>query len=222
MNNYKNIKSILEKAPKNLTLKNFYKTGQGQYAEHDKFNNVSVPILRKISKEFRYLSLNELENFIHSEINEERLLAIFILILQFQKDPNKIYDYYMKNIDYINNWNLVDSSAYHILGCYIYDKDQKILFNLAQSNNMWHRRIAIISTLYFIRKKDIDIVFKIATILLHDTHDLIHKATGWMLREVGKVDQEQLIDFLKLHIHHMPQIMLRYATEKIGLKQIIL
>ena len=196
----------------------FYKTSVGEYAEHDQFINVNVPTLRKISKEFKGLPRKELHHLIQSAINEERLLALFILIEQYQKsdlsNKDELYQFYMNNLKYVNNWNLVDSSAHLILGEYIFDKDKTILIRLAGSDIIWERRIAIIATLYFIRQKDLEWTFKISELLLNDSHDLIHKAAGWMLREAGKKDREQLMRFLDQYANLMPRTMLRYAIEK--------
>ncbi|MCP5322722.1 MAG: DNA alkylation repair protein [Candidatus Paracaedibacteraceae bacterium] len=225
MNRVEVIKKRLqaESSEANLTTKNFFKTGQGDYAEHDQFIGVKVPLLRILSKEFSELSLNEIQELLKSAINEERLLALLILVRQYQQaDPKTkdlLYIFYMQNLQCVNNWNLVDSSAYLILGAHIFDKDQSVLLKLAYSQILWERRIAIVATLYFIRNNKFDWTLKIALILLNDQHDLIHKAVGWMLKEVGKKDQKTLVMFLDQHAVRMPSIMLRCAIEKLPTEQ---
>jgi len=199
----------------------FFKTGSGGYAEHDQFLGISVPILRTIARQFSGASFSDITILLQSKFNEERLLALFILIIQYAQsnDPKKrtIYDFYNAHIMHINNWNLVDASAHEITGAYLfhYMRDKNVLLTLAHSNNLWQRRIAIIATLYFIRQGDTSWTYDIANILLHDTHDLIHKAVGWMLREAGKKNEDELKHFLNMHAHHMPRTMLRYAIEKL-------
>jgi len=196
----------------------FFKTEPGSYAEHDQFIGVPVPIVRSIAKKFLDLSLDELKDLLNSPFNETRLLALIIMVQQYQKadkpDKNILYQFYLNNLSHINNWNLVDASAHLIIGAHLYDKEKNILISLAQSNNLWERRIAIIATLYFIRHNNLEWTFKIATILLNDTQDLIHKSVGWMLREAGKKNTEELVSFLNTHAYHMPRTILRYAIEK--------
>ncbi|MDR3441812.1 MAG: DNA alkylation repair protein [Legionella sp.] len=196
----------------------FFKTGPGDYAEHDQFIGVSVPNIRKIAKQYRSLSRTELNTLISSPINEERLLALFILVDQYQRESvpikSELYQFYLDNIKQVNNWNLVDASAYLIMGAHLVHADKTILINLAHSDALWERRIAIVSTWYFIRQNDLQWTMSIAKILLHDKHDLIHKAVGWMLREAGKKDLLLLVAFLNEYAHQMPRTMLRYAIEK--------
>ncbi len=179
---------------------------------------MTVPTLRKIAKIYYNLSKDDLGGIIKSRFNEERFLALVILINQYQKasdnDKKIFYQFYIDNIKYVNNWNLVDASAHHIIGAYLWDKDKEYLYKLARSKNLWERRIAMVATWYFIRKNELDLTFKIAQLLLNDKHDLIHKAVGWMLREAGKRDEKQLIEFLNRHISQMPRTMLRYAIER--------
>lgn len=214
------IKSDLENSHKISHDKatKFFKIGFNHYAAHDMFLGITVPNLRKIAKNYCTLPLKEIHCLIQSKFNEERLLALYILVIQYQKalsqNRNELYQFYLGNLVHVNNWNLVDASAYHIIGAYLCDKDRSILLKLAKSNNMWERRIAVISTLSFIRKNDLEWTFKIAAILLNDTHDLIHKACGWMLREAGKKDQEKLKAFLNQYLKNIPRTMLRYAIEK--------
>ena len=167
----------------------FFKTGKGEYGEGDKFVGVKVPVSRKIAKQFKDLSLAEIQALLNSKIHEERLIALFILIEQYRKgntaEKKYIFNFYLKNLNRINNWDLVDISAEKIIGAYLLDKDKKILFKLAKSKNLWERRIAIMSTFYFIKNELFETTFKISDILLQDEHDLIHKAVGWMLREIG-------------------------------------
>ncbi len=197
----------------------FFKTDPESYAAHDQFLGVPVPTIRLIAKKFLDLSDAEIQQLLASPFNEERLLSLIILVHQYQKadtaNKNALYQFYMDNLKQVNNWNLVDSSAHLIIGAHLYDKNRNILISLAQSNNLWERRIAIVATWYFIRKNDLAWTFKIATLLLHDKHDLIHKSVGWMMREAGKKDIQQLIDFLNAHAFHMPRTMLRYAIEKL-------
>lgn len=220
MNKLEQITSLLQQAAHQSQVKSavFFKTGVGHYAEHDRFINVNVPTLRKIAKEFHDLSLPDVQKLIASPINEKRQLALFILVYQYQKATDetkeKLYQFYLKHLKHVNNWNLVDASAHLIIGAHLLKKDKEILLTFAVSNVMWERRIAIVATWYFIRHNDLTWTFKIAEILLHDNHDLIHKAVGWMLREAGKRDVNQLIAFLDQHAHHMPRTMLRYAIEK--------
>lgn len=224
MSNLKKIKIKL-KGASNLENQNtiFFKTGLGDYAEHDKFIGVSVPTLRKIAKEYADLSFKDIQVLIKSKINEERLLALIILVKQYQQSEEDIceelYQFYMGNIQYVNNWNLVDSSAHLIVGAHLHKRNKNLLLILAKSQILWERRIAIIATWYFIRKNDLSWTFKISKILVDDKHDLIHKAVGWMLREAGKKDQPKLIDFLEIHAKKMPRTMLRYAIEKLPEEQ---
>lgn len=220
MTNLTHIKALLkESAPKTSHPKAiFYKTGPGHYAEHDQFIGVSVPALRQIAKNFSALPTAEIQILIESKINEERLLALLILVGQYQKAENlikdTIYNFYLCNLKHINNWNLVDASAHLILGAHLMKTNKDILLTLAQSEVMWERRVAIVATWCFIRNNDVAWTFKVAELLLSDTHDLIHKAVGWMLREAGKKDEKQLVTFLNQYAEKMPRTMLRYAIEK--------
>lgn len=196
----------------------FFKTGKGEYGEGDRFLGVTVPDQRKISREYKGLPLPEVLKLLHSQYHEDRLTALFIMVLQFKhgdtQDKKKIYSAYMKNTQWINNWDLVDSSASYIVGEWLYDKPRDILFSFARSKNLWKRRIAVLAAGQFIRKGDFMPTFVIAEMLLNDMHDLIHKAVGWMLRVVGDYDRAAEELFLKKHLHRMPRTMLRYAIEK--------
>lgn len=220
MNTVKEIQELLQQSitiPKDRTTM-FFKTGSGEYAAHDQFIGVTVPNIRTIAKKFATLSLKDIQTLLASPINEERLLALFILTNQYIKadlqNKEKLYLFYLDNLRYINNWNLVDASAHLIIGAYLFNNHKDLLITLAQSKNLWERRIAIVSTWYFIRQNNVEWTFKIALLLLNDTHDLIHKAVGWMLREAGKRDQDALVIFLDEHAKQMPRTMLRYAIEK--------
>lgn len=195
----------------------FFKSGPGQYGEGDVFVGVTVPEQRQIARQFCDLPLPEIKKLLRSKIHEERLTALFILVIQFGKaDPagkQKIFDFYLENLDRVNNWDLVDSSAHLILGPQI--SDQKMLIKLAKSQDLWERRVAIIATFARMRQGNCDWSIEISELLLNDQHDLIHKAVGWVLREVGKNCGEVVLEkFLKKHYKTMPRTMLRYAIEK--------
>jgi 3-methyladenine DNA glycosylase AlkD len=196
----------------------FFKTGEGHYGHGDVFYGVTVPEQRRVAKEFKTASLREIAKLLASSIHECRLTALLILVGQYQRADKKIKariaKFYVAHAKQINNWDLVDSSASYILGAELTDKKRDILYTFARSKNLWERRIAIVSTQAFIRHDDFIDTFKIAELLISDTHDLIHKATGWMLREVGKRDQRALERFLQKHAPLMPRTMLRYAIEK--------
>lgn len=208
---------------KAVFLKRFFKTGKGEYGEGDNFYGLTVPTSRKIALKYKKLPLSDIKTLLASKIHEERLIAVFILVLQFQKADEvlqkEIYTFYLANTQYINNWDIVDSSADKIVGEYLWKQTdfvsaQKILKKLALSNSLWERRIAIMATFAFIKNGNADLTFFVSEILLHDTHDLIHKAVGWMLREVGKrVSKKQEQSFLLSRYQSMPRTMLRYAIE---------
>jgi 3-methyladenine DNA glycosylase AlkD len=200
------------------TLRWFFKTGPGQYGEGDKFAGVKVPTIRKLANEYCALSLADVECLLHSEIHEERLLSLVILVLQAAKAGDKIrkaiFDLYLASTDWINNWDLVDLSAPQLLGAHLERRSRKVLYRLARSKSLWERRISILATFHFIRQGDCGDTLAIAELLLHDKEELIHKAVGWMLREVGKRDLAALEGFLEKHSQIMPRTMLRYAIEK--------
>jgi len=210
---------------KKLTLQRFFKTGKGEYAEGDIFLGITVPEQRKLIKQFRMLSLQDIETLLQNNIHEYRFCALLLLIDHYQKsdDPTKtkVFELYVRNSSqWINNWDLVDISAPPIMGDFIFNHgDEKILEKLAESLNLWQRRISIVSTLYFIRRGEFQPTLKIGEQLLLDQHDLIHKACGWMLREVGKRNEAILLDFLEKHHQIMPRTMLRYSIEKLSFEQ---
>jgi 3-methyladenine DNA glycosylase AlkD len=199
-------------------LQRFFKTGPGEYAEGDRFRGIKVPVLRAVVKKYSDLELSELEQLLHSEFHEDRLVALLIMVRQFERGDEKlgalIYKLYLKNTSLINNWDLVDSSAPQIVGGYLWERDRKPLYRLARSRGLWERRISILATAFFIRRGDFDDTLAIAEVLLGDRHDLIHKAVGWMLREIGKRSFSTEQEFLERHAAIMPRTMLRYAIEK--------
>ncbi len=201
-----------------IQLQKYFKTGKGEYGEGDQFLGLRVPTVRKIAKKFNTLSIDEAEKFLQSPYHEERLFALFILIDLFKKgneeDKKKIHELYLKNTKFINNWDLVDASAGPIVGVYLFKRDKEPIYTLTQSENLWERRIAIMATSYFIIHNQFSDTLKIAEMLLNDKEDLIHKAVGWMLREIGKRNLEIEESFLKKYYQNMPRTMLRYAIEK--------
>ena len=208
----------LSNPEKAKVLSRFFKTGKGQYGEGDMFLGISVPQQRKVGKKYLNLSLVNLQELLNSKIHEYRLTALLILVAKYKKTDfsgkEEIFDFYLNNTKNINNWDLVDLSAPKIVGGYLLDKKRSLLLELAKSNYLWERRIAILSTFEFIKHNDFEDTLSISKILLHDEHDLIHKAVGWMLREIGKRDQEAEERFLKKYFKEMPRTMLRYAIEK--------
>ena len=198
----------------------FFKTGPGQYGEGAKFIGVTMPDARALVGRFwSAVTLLEAEELLHSNIHEERMLAVLLLIRHFQKGDDrlraKMYRLYLKNTKYINNWDLVDCSAEYIVGAFLADKDRSILRRLAASKSLWERRIAMLATFHFIKKGEFDDALAIAEMLVSDRHDLMHKAVGWMLREIGKRGgQAQEEKFLQKYAASMPRTMLRYAIER--------
>jgi len=204
-------------------LQGFFKTGPGQYGAGDIFLGVKVGPIRKIALKYQNLDLQEVIKLLPSKIHEERQVALFILTEQFKKadqiKKKKIFNLYLKNTKHINNWDLVDLSAPKIVGQYLSDQPRKKLYQLAVSRNLWSRRIAMLACFAFIKNNDFKDALKIAKILLKDQHDLIHKAVGWMLREIGKRNQKIEEKFLKQHYQQMPRTMLRYAIERFSVSQ---
>lgn len=196
----------------------FFKTKPGEYAEGDIFLGLTVPQVRSIAKRFSSISLPIIVQLLHSPFHEVRLGALIVMTIQFPKtslsEQTALYDTYLSETRYINNWDLVDVSAHKIVGAYLQDRPKEILSRLARSELVWDRRIAIISTMGYARTGDTETALKIAELLVHDSHDLIHKAVGWVLRELGKVDPKAERTFLASYYKSMPRTMLRYAIER--------
>ena len=202
-----------------LFLQGYFKTGPGEYGEGDQFLGIRVPVVRRLAKELRDLPLDQIEALLHDRWHEARLLALVMLGDAYERaspaERKAIFDLYLRNTQWINNWDLVDSSAGRVVGAHLANRPRKLLARLARSSNLWERRIAIIATQHFIRNGEFDDTIRLAEVLLHDSHDLIHKAVGWMLREVGNRDRATLEAFLDTHAREMPRTMLRYAIEKL-------
>ena len=196
----------------------FFKTGKGEYGEGDRFLGIRVPVLRKMASEQQDMPLDTASRLLTSEYHEERQLSLLIMVSLFntgtQKEKHAVYKVYLENTRFINNWDLVDCSAQHIVGAYLLTRKRNPIYRLARSKMLWERRIAIMATFYFIKRNDFDDTLNIAERLLHDPEDLIHKAVGWMLREIGNRNQAIEERFLKTHYQEMPRTMLRYAIEK--------
>ncbi|MCY4644510.1 MAG: DNA alkylation repair protein [Bacteriovoracales bacterium] len=205
-----------------VEVKRFFKTGKGDYGEGDIFLGIRTPLLRKLAKNHLSLPLRELKWLLRSKIHEERLFALIVLVEKykceekFENESKKraLYLLYCRHFRFINNWDLVDISAPHIVGRYLADKDKGILLDWAKSSHLWTRRIAVVANWWFIRNGDLGMIFKVAKLLLDDPHDLIHKAVGWMLREAAKKDRKKAMAFLERHHRKMPRVMLRYAIER--------
>jgi 3-methyladenine DNA glycosylase AlkD len=208
----------MEDPEKARVLSGFFKTGKGQYGEGDRFLGIPVPLTRAVAKRHRDLGFGEIKKLLKSRFHEHRLAGLLILVEKFRRgdagQKRKVYEFYVRNSRCANNWDLVDLSADKIAGEYLLGRDKSILYRLARSENLWDRRIAIISTFAFIRRGRFADTLKIAGMLLEDRHDLIQKAVGWMLREVGKRDQEEEERFLKKHLRRIPRTTLRYAIER--------
>lgn len=214
---------FLSSPEKKEFLPYFFKTGKGEYAEGDKFIGVVVPDSRKLVKEYwQKAELSDVQEILKSEFHEMRLVALLILVNKFEKskdktEQKKLVDFYLKNTKYINNWDLVDLSCYKLLGRYCFENQKDdILRELSNSDNMWEKRIAIVATMHHIKKgKSFDLTQELVLNNLNHPHDLMHKANGWLLREIGNKDEEVLLDFLKIHYQNMPRTTLRYAIEKL-------
>ena len=226
MNNIiERLKGVASEEKRNVQLR-FFKTGVGEYGYGDEFLGVMVPQVRAIVKEvWQNITLEEIETLLHSPYHEARLTALLLLVKIYEECKrrpsackadcqNKIFDIYTTNYDYINNWDLVDLSAPNIVGQHLYEKDCSLLYEFAQSNHLWKQRIAVVATLYFIRKGEFSHTYALAKLFMNTKQDLIQKAVGWMLREAGKRDVSQLRNFLNEHKRVMPRTMLRYAIEK--------
>ena len=217
------IKKALRKVAdkkKAIILARFFKTGKGDYGEGDVFIGVVVPKQRKIAAKFAELPLKEIKELLKSKIHEERFTGLIILVNQYKGGSEilrkQIFNFYVKNISSVNNWDLVDLSCRDIVGEHLILRPREILYQFAKSRNIWKRRIAIVSTWAFIRKNDFKDTLRLAEILFNDKHDLIHKAVGWMLREAGKKDERVLRQFLDKNASKMPRTMLRYAIERLS------
>jgi len=195
----------------------FFKTGKGQYGEGDRFLGITVPLQRKVASKHGDLALNDIARLLKSGIHEHRSVALAILVIQFKRADEetrqRIFDFYLTHADNINNWDLVDASAPYIAGQYLMDKPRQVLYRLAQSATLWERRIAIVSTLAFVKAGELEDAFGIAELLLGDKHDLIHKAVGWVLREAGKISRSRQLGFIARHYRRIPRTALRYAIE---------
>lgn len=221
MNLKQQLENLSDKNIADHSLK-FFKCGPGEYGEGDKFLGIRVPVLRKLAKEYVDLSLLEVTKHAKSKWHEERLTALFILTFKYQNhykykrfgEAQKIYKKYISLYQFINNWDLVDTTCHKIMGPELFHSDKSLLYKWARSNHLWKKRISMMTTYYFIKRGEFEDTFRIAEILLDDDHDLIHKVVGWMLREVGKVDRKAQDVFMKKYYKKMPRTMLRYAIEK--------
>lgn len=220
---FEKIKKELRKKAKPEKLKilsSFFRTGKGEYAEGDRMLCVSVPEQRQIAKKYyKLINLGDVDKLLANSYHEDRLTGLIILTYQIENagesEQKKIVDFYLKHLDRVNNWDLVDLSCYKILGNYLLDKPRDVLYKLARTNHLWSQRVAMVSTYAFIRQGQFTDTLKLAKIFLRHKHDLIHKAVGWMLREVGKRDEKVLRGFLDKYANKMPRVMYRYAVEKI-------
>ncbi len=196
----------------------YFKTGKGEYAQGDRFLGIRVPVLRKKVIPFKETSLKDIKELLISPFHEVRLFALLLMVHQFSKGSveqrDKLFNLYISSTPFINNWDLVDTSAPYIVGPYLLDRDRSILYDFARSDLLWERRISVMSTFFFVRQFQYEDTLRISRILLNDPHDLIHKAVGWMLREIGKRDRQTEELFLERHYQQMPKTMLRYAIEK--------
>ncbi|MCK4869990.1 MAG: DNA alkylation repair protein [Gammaproteobacteria bacterium] len=205
---------------KALILSRFFKTGVGEYGEGDQFLGIKVPELRKVAKRFCDLKLADIKKLLYSKVHEERMIALLILLLQYQKAKDdapfaaRIYDFYVNNMRQVNNWDLVDLSAPNIVGHYLFTHNKAVLKTWTGADNLWVRRVAMLAPFYFIRQGEFKDALVVAKLLLNDKENLIHKAVGWMLREVGKRDLVVEEKFLQQHYYKMPRTMLRYAIER--------
>lgn len=218
---YKKIISELikhQRPEKSAFMERFFKTGKGQYGEGDQFLGISMPDQRKVAKKYyKITDYNDIEKLLQSPIHEYRMAGLLLLVYKYEKtseDKEKIYNFYIKHRKAINNWDLVDVTTPNIVGAYLLDKEKDILYKFAHSKDLWERRISILATFRFIKDNQFKDTIKISKILLKDKHDLIHKAVGWMLRELGKKDLTTLKLFLKKHYKEMPRTMLRYSIER--------
>jgi 3-methyladenine DNA glycosylase AlkD len=209
----------LGEASRVAILQRFFKTGPGEYGEGDRFRGIRVPVLRGLARKYQGVSLAEAGSLLRSAFHEDRLLALLILIRHYYREDqvvrDKIHRFYLEHTRFVNNWDLVDASAPHLLGHYLADRPKDTLTQLAASGDLWERRMSIMATFHFIKQKDFDETLRIARVLLGDPEDLIHKAVGWMLREVEKRESAVSEAFLQTHYRNMPRTMLRYAVERL-------
>jgi 3-methyladenine DNA glycosylase AlkD len=224
LNNLVKELKTLEDKKQAILLQRFFKTGPGEYGEGDVFLGIKVPVQRQVAKKYKSLALSEIQELLKSKIHERRLIALLILIQKYDEAEEnvrkEIFEMYLKNTNNINNWDLIDLSAPNIVGNYLLDKDRTILYKLAKSNSIWEKRISILATFEFIKNKEFKDNLRIAELLLRDEHDLIQKAVGWMLRELGKrVSRAEEEKFLRKHYKTMPRTMLRYAIERFDEKK---
>lgn len=223
MSKLKNLKKDLrkfERPEKAKVLTRFFKTGKGEYAEGDQFLGLKTDETRSVARKYSDLNYSDLKNLLESKIHEERMVAVMVLINRSKKGnldiKKEVYEFFINNLSGINNWDLVDVSVPHIIGGYLYlaKGNRNVLYDFAKSNNLWKKRIGIMSTFYFIRNYEYQDTLRISEILLTYNHDLIHKAVGWMLREIGNRNLQAEEKFLKIYYKKMPRTMLRYAIEK--------
>jgi len=201
----------------------FFKTGKGQYGEGDVFCGITVPVMRSLAKSYTHLKLADVKKLLNSRVHEHRFTALIILVSRYEAANSavkqKIFNFYLRHTRHTNNWDLVDTSAPYIVGEHLVTRSRSVLFSLAKSPRLWERRIAMVATMAFIRRGDLDDAFAIAALLLGDEHDLIHKAVGWMLREAGKHSTPRLLKFLEQNYSAMPRTALRYAIERLPQSQ---
>jgi len=208
----------LSNPKKKEVYQRFFKTGKGEYGEGDIFIGLTVPEQRALAKKYVNISIPKIQQLLKNKIHEYRLTGLLILTYKYEKaderEKENIFNFYLKNLKHVNNWDLVDLTSTKVVGEFLHNKDKKTLYKLVQSKDLWEKRVSIISTLYFIKKGEFEDTLAISELLLKDKHDLIHKAVGWMLREVGKKDESVLKKFLKQHYDELPRTTLRYAVEK--------
>ncbi len=201
-----------------VLLQRFFKTGKGEYGEGDVFLGIKVPVQRGIAKKYTGLNLPHIQKLLDSKVHEHRLVGLLILVDKFKNSDEKgkgdIFNFYLKNTRNINNWDLVDLTAHKIVGAFLEDKKKDKIYELAESKDLWEKRISVLSCFWYIKDEEFKDALRISEILLNDKHDLIHKAVGWMLREIGKKDQDVEEKFLKKHYKNMPRTMLRYSIER--------
>ncbi len=208
----------LSSPAKSAGLRRFFKTGPGEYGEGDHFRGLTVPVLRQLARAYSHLPLRDVAALLDSKWHEDRLLALLLLVRKHltanAAERDRIYRFYLRKLQRVNNWDLVDSSAEYIVGPHMREKGLDVLLRLAQDKNLWKRRVAVLSTFHFIKQGEFRLALRICALLRHDEHDLIHKAVGWMLREIGKRDAAAERKFLDRYAAVMPRTMLRYAIEK--------